>query len=389
MTRKELLVEAELGFAPAQYQVGVECYAERDVANAIAWYRKAAEGGFAPAQDALGDMYSEGLGVEKNDAIAAEWYCKAAEQGHPRALTVVLRKPPGETSPEILPRAIVACRKAAADGNAEALCWLADAHENGTGVEKDSALAARLYNTAVARGLHKQARSWVGGMAQRGATVEAAGRQGGRTEAIKREWLVLLGFVAFMAVLIGYGLYVQYRDRERYQRAFNAMTPAKHLIEAQSALRAGLYTEALAHARAITTGPEVSEARKIEQEVSNAREVGAQMLQGAREAEAQRLQAARSAEESRRVALNDLQRELKNLGYDLTVAQSDQLNEVLITSKDFGETDHRVRFLSFLRGRNSPTTGVCLSGFQNVRLKDSSSFFGFSEVYSLDCFSFR
>lgn len=65
MTRKELLVEAELGFAPAQYQVGVEYYAEQDLASAVAWYRKAAEGGFAPAQSALGDMYSEGLGVEK------------------------------------------------------------------------------------------------------------------------------------------------------------------------------------------------------------------------------------------------------------------------------------------------------------------------------------
>jgi TPR repeat protein len=176
VTKKELLVEAELGFLPAQYQVGAEYYADRDFANAAAWYQKAAEGGFAPAQAALGDLYSEGLGVEKNEAIAADWYCNAAEQGHPHAVSILLRKPPGATSPEILPRALVACQKAASDGNGDALCWLGIAHEQGIGVEKDSPLAARLYYTAAVRGRHGQARSMLRALASRDSTAAALAR---------------------------------------------------------------------------------------------------------------------------------------------------------------------------------------------------------------------
>ena len=81
----------------------------------------------------------------------------------------------------------------------------------------------------------------------------------------------------------------------------------------------------------------------------------------------------------------ELQRELRNLGYDLTVAQSDKPGELTIASKDFDETDRRLRFLSFLRGRSSPAAGVCIAGFEAVCLKGA----GFSEVYSLDCFNWR
>ena len=88
----------------------------------------------------------------------------------------------------------------------------------------------------------------------------------------------------------------------------------------------------------------------------------------------------------------ELQRKLRNLGYDLTVAQSDKPGELTITSKDFDDTDHRVRFLSLLRSRNSPAAEVCLAGFQTVRLKtpgDLFGFFGFSQTYSLECFNWR
>jgi hypothetical protein len=344
MTRKELLAEAELGFAPAEYQVGADYYAEHDLPNAAAWYQKAAEGGFAPAQAALGDMYSEGLGVGLNPAIAAEWHCKAAEQGHARALTVLLPTPPSETSAKILPRAVAACRNAASDGNADALCWLAIAHEEGIGVELDSVLATRLYNAAVIRGLHKPARSRLGERVQRSAMAEAADRHFGQTPSVsaagierggeyrqearpnsgfggvisspdstgvdaaadrkrrirrwgglfgteKREWLLFVGFIMLIVMFAGYVGYSQ-------QRAFNAMTPAKHLEAAQEAFRHRRFEEALTHAQAITTGPEVSEARKIEQEVFNARE-----------AEFQRFQAALSEKENRAAALNQLQTE--------------------------------------------------------------------------------
>jgi TPR repeat protein len=43
-------------------------------------YRKAAEQGYARAQNHLGRMYADGQGVEKNENAAEQWYRKAAEQ---------------------------------------------------------------------------------------------------------------------------------------------------------------------------------------------------------------------------------------------------------------------------------------------------------------------
>ena len=57
----------------------------QDYAEAVKWYHLAAEQGYAPAQDSLGDMYFEGFGVPQDDAEALKWYRLAAEQGMPQA----------------------------------------------------------------------------------------------------------------------------------------------------------------------------------------------------------------------------------------------------------------------------------------------------------------
>jgi TPR repeat protein len=48
--------------------------------EAAVWYRRAAEQGFAEAQNNLGWMYREGRGVPRDDAEAVKWMRKAAEQ---------------------------------------------------------------------------------------------------------------------------------------------------------------------------------------------------------------------------------------------------------------------------------------------------------------------
>ena len=53
----------------------------KDDAQAVAWVRKAADQGLAPAQNNLGKMYENGRGVAKDDAQAVYWYRKAADQG--------------------------------------------------------------------------------------------------------------------------------------------------------------------------------------------------------------------------------------------------------------------------------------------------------------------
>ncbi len=62
---------AELGNAKAQSYRG----------EAIAWFQKAAGQGDAYSQSHLGYAYEQGLGVARDEKLAAEWYAKAADHG--------------------------------------------------------------------------------------------------------------------------------------------------------------------------------------------------------------------------------------------------------------------------------------------------------------------
>ncbi len=57
----------------------------QDYAEAVKWYRKAAEQGATEAQNSLGFMYYKGRGVPQDYAEAVKWFRKAAGQGHSRA----------------------------------------------------------------------------------------------------------------------------------------------------------------------------------------------------------------------------------------------------------------------------------------------------------------
>jgi len=61
----------------------------KDDAQAVEWYRKAAEQGEARAQTDLGVMYRDGRGVPPNQPVALQWFRKAAQQGDQRAQTLL------------------------------------------------------------------------------------------------------------------------------------------------------------------------------------------------------------------------------------------------------------------------------------------------------------
>ena len=63
----------------------------QDYQEATYWYRKAAEQGFAGAQNNLGWMYENGRGVEQDNRKAASWYLKAAEGGNYKAQRKIAR----------------------------------------------------------------------------------------------------------------------------------------------------------------------------------------------------------------------------------------------------------------------------------------------------------
>ena len=92
-------------------------------AEAVKWYRKAADQGFAKAQFNLGVMYVKGEGVPENDAEAFKWYRKAfsADQGFAKAqfnLGVMYHN--GEGVPENDIRAYVWWSMAKTQGHADA-----------------------------------------------------------------------------------------------------------------------------------------------------------------------------------------------------------------------------------------------------------------------------
>jgi len=68
-----------------QFELGYNYYhghgVKKDYAEAVKWYRKAAEQGHADAQCNLGYCYDKGKGVEQSYNEAVKWYRKAAEQG--------------------------------------------------------------------------------------------------------------------------------------------------------------------------------------------------------------------------------------------------------------------------------------------------------------------
>lgn len=80
---------AEQGDALAQFNIGILYElghgAERNPAEAVLWYERAAEGGDVVSQFKLGLIYAEGQVVGQNYIEAAKWYLIAAENNHVRA----------------------------------------------------------------------------------------------------------------------------------------------------------------------------------------------------------------------------------------------------------------------------------------------------------------
>ncbi len=116
---------------------------EKDVSEAAAVAKIAADRGDAKALCNYGSFLLEGTGVEKNEATALEYWRKSADMGFGPALNKVgLCLLLGLCGEEKAPSEAVAYFKKAADqGVTEGMFHLAMMYENGVGVEKDQAVA--------------------------------------------------------------------------------------------------------------------------------------------------------------------------------------------------------------------------------------------------------
>jgi len=124
----------------------------RDPAKAIGWCRKAAALEDTEAMETLGVMYANGEGCERNLAQAIYWFAKAADKGGASATrnTAAAHQQAGHRD-----QALRWSQKAADAGDAEGMYQLAELLSSGKYFIREPLQAAEWYKKAAATGLAK------------------------------------------------------------------------------------------------------------------------------------------------------------------------------------------------------------------------------------------
>lgn len=125
----------------------------QDYAEAVRWYRKAAEQGYAAAQNNLGNCYRHGRGVAQDYAEAVRLYRKAVEQGNAAAqnnLGYCYHN--GKGVAQDYAEAVRWFKKAAEQGQVNAQYNLGVYYRDGKGIKRDIAEARRLFKLAADQG---------------------------------------------------------------------------------------------------------------------------------------------------------------------------------------------------------------------------------------------
>jgi TPR repeat protein len=150
----------------AMYQLGRAYAANRQIPEAIAAWRKAADKGSTSAMVELGVLYGEGSGVARDEAQARKLFERAAEAGNPRGVTNLAALGGGGVASSDPARARQLLAKAA-ETNAEAQYQLGLMMQDGTGGPADDAAARALFEKAAAQN-HPGALERMGAFSQSG-----------------------------------------------------------------------------------------------------------------------------------------------------------------------------------------------------------------------------
>ena len=147
------LKEARIGDPAAQYDVAL-MYAtgvgtSKNVAQAFAWTKAAAEKSHIAAQFLLGSAYAGGLGTPKDEQKALLWFIKSYEHGNEKA-ALKLAKVLGAGQPGL---ALAFALESAERGSADAQLMVADAYAMALGTEPDASVALLWYQRAAEHGL--------------------------------------------------------------------------------------------------------------------------------------------------------------------------------------------------------------------------------------------
>lgn len=145
---------------------------EKDELEAVRWFWDAAVQGDAEAQNSLGDCYYYGKGVEENETEAVEWYQGAADKGHADAQTKVGNcYYYGNGVEQDYAKATEWYQKAAIQGNIKAQKKLGDCYYSGRGVVQNYEKAAKWYQKVAEHG-YADAQTKIGNCYYSGKGVE-------------------------------------------------------------------------------------------------------------------------------------------------------------------------------------------------------------------------
>jgi TPR repeat protein len=146
-------VALEPGVPRLRYQLGRALDHANRVDEALTAYRKAAAAGYAPALNAVGYFYDEGIGVGQDFAAALEYYRRAADLGFPDAIANIgYAYQYGRGVPVDLAEAARRYEEAGAGGVSWAARTVGYMYEQGDGVAQDDAAAVRWYRVAAKAG---------------------------------------------------------------------------------------------------------------------------------------------------------------------------------------------------------------------------------------------
>ena len=139
--------------AVEQNSLGLKYLGEKNYAEAVKWFSKAAEQGNAEGQANLGYMYDKGYGVTQDYRLAMQWFLKAAEQKNAFAQHYLgYMYEHGYSVKQDNQLAVQWYRKAAEQGNAVGQGSLGYMYELGYGVKQDIQLAVQWYRKAAEQG---------------------------------------------------------------------------------------------------------------------------------------------------------------------------------------------------------------------------------------------
>lgn len=154
---KFLRMAASQGHARAQFALGYlyenGLGVNKDYHEAMQWYRLSANQGNASGEIGLGDMYSFGEGTQQDYAEASKWYKLAAKQGNSNGMYQLGQLYAfGKGVPQDFTEAAKWFERAAIEGSPDAQSNLGTMYFFGHGVQQNLVFAHMWFNIASANG---------------------------------------------------------------------------------------------------------------------------------------------------------------------------------------------------------------------------------------------